>query len=423
MKKIFPVLTFLLFTFAGSAEILRDSAGKPVRYAGKFNSSQVNIRDFRPKKDEFRGIWIAVVENIDFKKHSDVQSFQSDFRQAADRAKNAGFTAIIFQIRSNCDAFYPSNLAPWSRWLSGQEGVGLGNFDPLRFMIDETHKRGMEFHAWFNPYRVIGNTPLSKNAYLKTLAANNFARRNPNCVLVKKNPAGNQLFLDPGMPQVQTHLCQIIGEVVQRYRVDAIHFDDYFYPYEKLGSEDAATFRKYNPQKLSLDNWRRKNTDDLIYQVRLTITRNNIIQKRQVKFGISPFGIWANKQSNKLGSLTGGKESYSAIFADTRKWVKNGYIDYIVPQIYWNFGHDVAAYAALVDWWSATVRGTKVKLYIGIGAYNGGRWQSNELINQMRYNRMHPEVSGAAFFSFRSFFGQERNNGALKLLEYLKRSR
>lgn len=285
MKKIFPVLTFLLFTFAGSAEILRDSAGKPVRYAGKFNSSQVNIRDFRPKKDEFRGIWIAVVENIDFKKHSTVQSFQSDFRQAADRAKNAGFTAIIFQIRSNCDAFYPSALAPWSRWLSGQEGVGLGNFDPLRFMIDETHKRGMEFHAWFNPYRVIGNTPLSKNAYLKTLAANNFARRNPNCVLVKKNPAGNQLFLDPGMPQVQTHLCQIIGEVVQRYRVDAIHFDDYFYPYEKLGSEDAATFRKYNPQKLSLDNWRRKNTDDLIYQVRLTITRNNIIQKRQVKFG------------------------------------------------------------------------------------------------------------------------------------------
>ena len=142
-----------------------------------------------------------------------------------------------------------------------------------------------------------------------------------------------------------------------------------------------------------------------------------------MKFGISPFGIWANKQSNKLGSLTGGKESYSAIFADTRKWVKNGYIDYIVPQIYWNFGHDVAAYAALVDWWSATVRGTKVKLYIGIGAYNGGRWQSNELINQMRYNRMHPEVSGAAFFSFRSFFGQERNNGALKLLEYLKRSR
>lgn len=423
MRKIFFILLMLFAAGNLLAEVLVDAAGKPVRYAGKFNASPVDLRNYSPRRDEFRGIWVAVVENIDFNRQSSVQSFQQEFCSLADRVKNAGFTAIIFQIRSNCDAFYPTRLAPWSRWLTGKEGRGLGNFDPLAFMIRETHKRGLEFHAWFNPYRVTGNTPLSKSAYLNTLADNNFARKNPHCVLVKKNPAGNQLFLNPGMPQVVTHLCQVIGEVVQNYPVDAIHFDDYFYPYEKIGNEDSATFRKFNPKNLSLENWRRNNTDTLIYNVKLTITRINIIQKRRVKFGISPFGIWANRQSTSNGSLTGGKESYHTLFADTRKWVKNGYIDYIAPQIYWPFDHNVAAYAALVDWWSNTVRGTKVRLYIGIGAYNGGRWQKNELINQVRYNRMHPEVAGAAFFSYRSFFGKERNTGAVKLLEYFKRNR
>ena len=140
-----------------------------------------------------------------------------------------------------------------------------------------------------------------------------------------------------------------------------------------------------------------------------------------MRFGVSPFGIWANSQSTKAGSLTRGKESFSTLFADTRKWVKLNYVDYIVPQIYWPFDHDVAAYAALTDWWCSTVQGTKVKLYIGIGAYNGGKWQAGELINQVRFNRMRHQVSGAAFFSYRSFFGKERNAGATRLLEFFRR--
>ena len=419
--RILQLLFFGLLPLSG--EVLRDSAGRPVRYAGRFDTRQVVIRDAAIRPDEFRGIWVAVVENIDFPTHRSAAEFQRDFRRMADNIKAAGFTAIIFQIRSNCDAFYPTGLAPWSRWLAGKEGTGLGSFDPLKFMIDETHKRGLEFHAWLNPYRVTGNTNLSKSAYLATLAPNNFARKNPQCVLVKRNPAGNQLFLDPGRPEVITHLCTIVRDIVSRYQVDAIHFDDYFYPYEKLGNEDQATFRRFNPDNLTLDNWRRNNTDTLIYRVRLTITRNNLIQNRRVRFGISPFGIWANRSTNGNGSLTGGKESFSVLFADTRKWVKLGYVDYITPQIYWDFAHDVAAYAALTDWWCSVVSGTGVKLYIGIAAYNGGKWQSNELINQLRYNRMRYHVSGAAFFSYRSFFGDGRNSGTVNLLNYLKNHR
>lgn len=422
MKKIFTLLmTILSMTMLFAAEVVRDSRLRPVRYAGKFNSSAIELRDYRPRADEFRGIWVAVVENIDFPIHKSAFAYQRDFCKLLDNAKAAGFTAVIFQIRSNCDAFYPTRLAPWSRWMTGVEGAHLGNnFDPLAFMIRETHRRGMEFHAWFNPYRVVGNTPRSKAAYLATLAPGNIARQRPDWVLCKRNPAGNQLFLDPGNPQVIDHLAAVVADVVRRYPVDAVHFDDYFYPYERLGNEDAASFRAYNPRKLSLDNWRRSNTNSLIFRIKQTISRINLTQRRRVRFGVSPFGIWANKNSHPLGSLTGGKQTYSDLYADTRLWVKNGYVDYIAPQIYWHFGHEVAAYAALADWWCQCVSGTRVKLYIGMAAYNGRSWQANELVNQMRFNRMRRDISGAAFFSYRSFFGRESNPGASALLRYIR---
>ena len=425
MKKFFKqiLLLSLLFLPQLYAENIIDVKGNPVRYAGNFDNSRVVLQNYLPRVNEFRGIWVAVVENIDFPPHKSAYSFQRDFCKMLDNIKAAGFTAVIFQIRSNCDAFYPTNLAPWSRWLTGTEGKHLGNhFDPLKFMITETHRRKMEFHAWFNPYRVIGNTTLSKNAYLATLAPGNFARRNPQFVLCKKNLSGNQLFLDPGVPQVIDHLAAVVADVVRRYPVDAVHFDDYFYPYEKLNNEDALTYRAFNPRKLSLENWRRSNTDSLIFRIKQTISRINMTQKRKVRFGVSPFGIWANRKNHPLGSLTGGKETYSDLFANTRLWVKNGYVDYIVPQIYWPFSHNVAAYAALVDWWCQCVQNTGVRLYIGMAAYNGKNWQSNELINQMRYNRMRQDISGAAFFSYRSFFGKESNPGAAGLLRYIRSS-
>lgn len=404
-----------------SAEVLLDSSGRPVKYAGTFNPARVEIKDVLPKKNEFRGIWVAMVENIDFPPHKTAYSFQKDFCKLADTVKAAGFTAIIFQVRSNCDALYPSRLAPWSRWLTGTEGAHLGNFDPLKFMVDETHKRGMEFHAWFNPYRVTGKTKLSKQAYLSSLTANNFARKNPQWVLCKKHPDGNQLFLDPGVPQVVTHLRNIVYEVIIRYNIDAVHFDDYFYPYEQLGNEDNASFSMYKAGFKDKNAWRRNNTYSLIKTIKQTIDSVNRSSGRKIEFGVSPFGIWANRKNNPYGSLTNGKESFYTLHADTRLWVQHELIDYIAPQIYWSFDNKRAPYAALTDWWCSTVNGTSVKLYIGIGAYNSGQWQKNELINQLRFNRMRNRISGMAFFSYRSFFGETANLGTAALLWYLKK--
>ena len=404
-------------------EYLRDSRGKFIRYAGAYDPSRIMLRDTPARAGELRGVWIATVENIDFPKCRSAAEFKQQYRARLQKLRAAGFTAVIFQIRSNCDAFYPSFLAPYSRWMTGRENVGFKNFDPLRFMVDETHRYGMEFHAWFNPYRVENKTNLSKQAYLKTLAPGNFARRNPQWVLAQRNGNGIRLFLDPGVPQVVQHLCAVVREVITRYPVDAVHFDDYFYPYEKLGNEDNYSFARYNPRRLNRDAWRRSNTDALILAVRRTINEVNRKRKHKVRFGISPFGIWANRKSTGLGSLTGGKESYFIICADTRKWVKYRVIDYITPQIYWHFGHDQAAYAALVDWWCSVVRGTGVKLYIGMGAYraNSPGWNNRELVNQMRFNRMKPEVSGAMFFSYRSLFSSPVKPGASALLKYLKK--
>lgn len=424
MMNILRRITLCLFLGLSAwshAEVIRNTAGKPVRYAGNLNTRQVNIRTVPPRRGEFRGVWIAVVENIDFPQCRSVNEFKSRYRQLMQQISRAGFTAVFFQIRSNCDAFYPSQLAPWSRWLTGVEGRALAGFDPLKFMIDEAHRCRLEFHAWFNPYRVTNSTKLSKQAYLRTLAPNNFARRNPQWVISQKCAGGNRLFLDPGEVQVVAHVAAVVREVLRRYPVDAIHFDDYFYPYDRLGNEDDRSFARYNPRRLNRANWRRSNTDALVWSVRQEINNCNRATGRKVRFGISPFGIWANRKNHRAGSLTNGKESYFTLYADTRKWVKTRMVDYIIPQIYWHFDHDAAAYAALVDWWCAAVRGTGVKLYIGMGAYraNAPGWGNYELINQLRYNRMQTDVAGCALFSCRSLF-QNPKPGAQLLLNYLR---
>ncbi len=394
----------------GGAEVLNDPAtGKPVRYAGKFSAGRVTLPDhYRAKSREFRGVWVATVGNIDFPRHADAASFQRDFIQLVENLRKANFNAILFQVRPMCDAFYPSKLNPWSRWMTGQEGCGYGSFDPLAFMVEEAHRRNLEFHAWMNPYRVHGGTPQRRDVYLKTLSRNSFARKNPALVLESKLADGRySLFLNPGEPQVIRHIVASVKEILARYPVDAIHFDDYFYLYTDIGNIDQAAFRRWNPRRLSLADWRRSNVDNVICGVRQAVDACNRSTGRRVAFGVSPFGIWANKSHLDAGSLTGGKESYFAQFADTRGWVKKRWVDYIVPQLYWPFSHDVAAYAALTDWWSSVVAGTGVNLYIGHGVYrlgSGNSWPARELADQLRYNSGRPEVSGSVLFSYRSVF-------------------
>ncbi|MEA4862529.1 MAG: glycoside hydrolase family 10 protein [Victivallaceae bacterium] len=415
MKKL-SLLMAVAAMFAASAAdqsnmvVLKNyKTGQAIPYGGSQQGGSIMVpRDIISRAPMFRGVWVATVENIDFPKHGNRADFERDYLDVVNTLRKLNFNAMIFQIRANNDAFYPSVLNPWSRWLSGTEGVGIAGFDPLRFMVTEAHKRGLEYHAWLNPYRVTSSTPKRKAEYLKTLAPNNFARRHPELVLeIPMKDNQYQLILNPGEPQVINFVVATVQEIIRNYDVDAIHFDDYFYPYAGIGSIDASTFRKYGAGISNIDDWRRNNVDTLIYNVHNAIDAYNRRTGKRVQFGISPFGIWANRKDVPGGSLTSGSQSYSKQFADTRKWVKRQWLDYIVPQVYWTFGRDVAPYAAIVDWWCSQVRGTGVKLYVGLGAYQLGgsneQWRNpDEIAAQMRFNSSRGQVSGDVFFSYRN---------------------
>ena len=419
---ILPAVVFgLLFTgfgLCGANEVLKDpTTGRPVRYGGRFETRRtVSVPPYLQRAREMRGVWVATVENIDFGRHTDAAGFKRDFIAVVNNLQRAKFNAIFFQVRPMCDAFYPSKHNPWSRWMTGKEGQAIPNFDPLAFMVAEAHKRGLEFHAWLNPYRVNAGAQVGKAAYLKTLDNKSFAKRNPGLVLESKLASGRySLFLNPGEPRVVEHIADTIAEILENYPVDAIHFDDYFYLYSDIGTIDSASFQRNNPGRLSLEDWRRGNVDKAIYTVKKTVDAYNRRSGRKVAFGVSPFGIWANKKSNPNGSLTGGKQSYYAQYADTRGWVRKGWVDYIIPQLYWPFSHEVAAYAALADWWSDAVKGTRVRLFIGQGLYQVGAeriWQPRELVDQMRYNQRLFNVDGTVIFSYRNVFTP--GNGQMK---------
>ena len=376
-------------------EILKNAKGTPVRYGGDYAKGVVNLPELRRRTVQFRGVWCATVQNLDFPRCANKAEFQKHFAAVLALLKKHNCNVLIFQIRANADAVYLSSCNPFSGWISGREGLTLGNFDPLPWMVRECHKNGIEFHAWLNPYRITNSTKLSKSAYLKTLPAKHIARLRPDLVLASKKADGTfALQFDPGRPEVINHLLHTVQEILEKAPVDAIHFDDYFYPYDHLPFEaDSATFLKFNPGKLTQPDWRRNNVNLLVSKV------SRLCRKHKTRFGISPFGIWGNAKDIRGGSLTGGTQSRSAIYADSLFWLRQGYLDYIIPQIYWNFDHPAAAYAALTDWWIKAVRrypGTA--LYIGHGLYN---ISSTELLNQLRYNSVHPEIGGEALYALR----------------------
>lgn len=416
-----------LFTIAAAIFSLPAQYIPNSRYGGKLDPSPVKIPQRRPAPaKEMRGVWVATIFNLDYPRPKNVTEFKSFYRNMCKRLAEHNFNAIFFQVRPSGDAFYRSQLNPWSRFLSGNEGMplpGSKNFDPLAFMIAEAHRHGLEFHAWLNPYRVTGATKLSKHQYLKTLVPGNFARKYPHLVMdVTRKDQQHTLVLNPGEKQVQNFLTATVMEIVRNYNVDSIHFDDYFYPDHTPPQADRATFLKNNPRKLSLDNWRRNNVTTLIYNIHCQIRSFNIRNKRNVRFGVSPFGIWRNNNHTLLGSLTRGAESYNWQYADTRLWVKKGMIDYIVPQIYWHFNHDTAPYAALTDWWCQTVRNSSVTLYIGQAAYQLGQknWDRNQLYYQLLYNRSKPEIKGSVIFSYRNLATPENRTmeqGARSMLK------
>lgn len=345
---------------------------------------------------QLRAEWIASVTNIDWPSRPGLTAAQQQAELVGwyDEAVALGLNAVVVQVRPTADAFWPSPYEPWSRWLTGAQGTDPG-YDPLAFAVAEAHKRNLEFHAWFNPYRVSMNTDV--NALVPTHPA----RVHPEWVI----PYGGKLYYDPGIPEVREFTVDAIMDAVRRYDVDAVHFDDYFYPYPVAGQtfDDAATFAEHGGSFGNIEDWRRANVDRLISDLSAEIRA----VKPHVQFGISPFAIWRNASTDPTGSPTqGGVETYDDLYADTRKWVREEWIDYIVPQVYWNIGFTVADYAKLVPWWSDVVAGTDVSLYIGQANYKvaaagqGPPWHDpNEMSRHLTFNRDYPEVRGDIFFS------------------------
>jgi uncharacterized lipoprotein YddW (UPF0748 family) len=360
---------------------------------------------------ELRGMWIATVNNIDWpsKPGLDQETVKAQYRSLLDLAQRLNFNAVFVHIRPSGDALWPSRYDPWSEWLTGKRDGQSPGWDPLQFLVSEAHARNLEFHAWFNPYRAGQPAPDGAGPDIGQLAPNHPLRQHPDwAVVYPVNATGSRLYYNPGIPEARRLVEDAMLDAVARYDVDGVHFDDFYYPYPVAGQDfpDDATFAQYGAGFASKGNWRRDNVNKLIQEMSQRVK----VLKPWVKFGVSPFGIWRNHATDPLGSDTRGLESYDEIYADTRLWVKQGWLDYIVPQLYWNIGFELADYARLLPWWSDVVAGTGVQLYIGQADYRVGQpgaWSDPaELDRQLVLNQQY-QVQGSIHFSARSVAGDK----------------
>lgn len=347
-------------------------------------------------KHEMRAVWIATVENIDWPSAKGLTTDQqkAEMVELLDLVKEYNMNTVVFQIRPDADALYYSELEPWSEWLSGKQGVAPDPYyDPLDFTIAECRKRGLDVHVWLNPYRAIQNIEKS------VAAENHVTNTHPEWFL----NYGNKKYFDPGIPEARNHVARVVSDLIRRYDIDAIHFDDYFYPYRIANVEfpDQNSFATYPNGFTSKDDWRRNNVDLIIKQLHDSIKSIN----PTVEFGISPFGVWKNNTTDPAGSATkAGVTNYDDLYADILLWQKEGWIDYVTPQLYWYIGKTVADYAILADWWSKNTYGCQ--LYIGQAPFlintnsRDEAWKtSDEIIKQIKLNRNYPNIGGSMFFS------------------------
>lgn len=353
-------------------------------------------RNRRRATREMRGVWIATVANRDWPSK---QGLTADEQRAEliahlDAAVESRLNTVVFQVRPTADALWPSPYEPWSQVLTGTQGEDPG-WDPLGTAVEEAHARGLQLHAWFNPYRIANHTDLGK------LAASHPAREHEDWVVTY----GGKLYYNPGLPEVREFVRKAMLDAVEKYEIDAVHFDDYFYPYPVAGQtfDDDEAYDRYGGDFSVRADWRRDNIDKLVTEMAAGIRKI----RTGTEFGISPFGVWRNAGTDPLGSDTrGGVQTYDDLYADTRKWVREGWIDYICPQLYWNIGFAAADYAKLVPWWSEVARGSRTKLYVGEALYKAGdpaqpaAWQEPaELSRHLTLTKEHAEVCGHVYFA------------------------
>jgi uncharacterized lipoprotein YddW (UPF0748 family) len=337
-----------------------------------------------PPMREFRAAWIATVGNSCWPSKPGLTTAQqkAELITLLDRAAALKLNAVIFQVRPACDALYASDLEPWSEYLTGFQGrAPAPYYDPLAFAITEAHKRGLELHAWFNPFRAHHFQAVS------AIASNHISKTHPEMV----RSYGRYLWLDPGDPAVRAYSLHVVMDVLKRYDVDGIHFDDYFYPYHEKnysGSEidfpDWATWKKLGMKSgLSRDDWRRQNVDVFMEQTYRAIKT----EKPWVKFGISPFGIWRPKNPASIN----GFDSYAELYADSRKWLREGWCDYLAPQLYWGISPPQTSFTTLLDWWNnENIRHRHI--WPGINSLNvGEKWPPSEIVDEIRATRRFPD--------------------------------
>ncbi|WP_372351993.1 glycoside hydrolase family 10 protein [Streptomyces sp. KL116D] len=386
------------FTVGAALTLAGLTAGDAVA-AGRSTTGQ-KARNGR----EMRGMWLATVANRDWPSRSGLTADEqrAELLGQLDTAVRRRLNAVVFQARPTADSLWPSPYEPWSEVLTGTQGKDPG-WDPLGTAVTEAHRRGLELHAWFNPYRIANHTDPGR------LVPTHPARLHPEWVV----PYGGKLYYNPGLPEVRRFVQDAMIDAVRKYPVDAVHFDDYFYPYPVAGQtfDDDAAYATYGGGFPDRAAWRRDNIDRL---VRETARRIRKVRPR-TRFGISPFAVWRNRATDPEGSdTTAGVQTYDNLHADTRKWVRERWIDYVVPQVYWNIGFAAADYAKLLPWWSDVVRGTGVRLYIGEALYKAGdpaqpaAWQDPaELSRHLTYAKGFPEVRGHVFFSAKEV-GQDK---------------
>ncbi|MER5526815.1 family 10 glycosylhydrolase [Streptomyces sp. NPDC002677] len=352
----------------------------------------------RPRRaaGEMRGMWLATVSNRDWPSRTGLSASaqRKELTALFDKAVDYRLNTVMFQVRPTADAFWPSPHEPWSQYLTGTQGKNPG-WDPLGTAVKEAHARGLQLHAWFNPYRIANHTDPGK------LVASHPARKHPDWVV----PYGGKLYYNPGIPAVRAFVEKAILDAVAKYPVDAVHFDDYFYPYPVAGQtfDDDDAYDTHGGDFSSRAAWRRDNIDMLVTETAAGIKK----LRPGTRFGISPFAVWRNATTDTRGSDTkAGVETYDDLYADTRKWVQKNWIDYVVPQVYWQIGNAAADYTKVVDWWAGVAKGSGTRLYIGEALYRAGAkgepsaWQNPaELSKHLTLADQYPQVGGHVYFA------------------------
>ncbi|MDR3081641.1 MAG: family 10 glycosylhydrolase [Streptomyces sp.] len=350
----------------------------------------------RSASDEMRGVWLATVLNRDWPSRPGLTPSRqrAELRALLDMVVRRGLNTVFLQVRPTADALWPSPYEPWSQCFTGTQGKRPG-WDPLGTAVEEAHARGLELHAWFNPYRVATHADPAR------LAASHPARKHPDWLVTY----GGKLYYNPGLPQVRAFVEKAILDAVRRYPVDGVHFDDYFYPYPVKGEtfDDDAAYAAHGGAFPNRAAWRRNNIDLLVQETAAGVRR----LRPAARFGISPFGVWRNAVTDPRGSDSrAGVQTYDDLYADTRKWVRSGWLDYICPQLYWNIGFATADYAKLLPWWAGVTKGTRVRLYLGEALYKAGdpaqpaAWKNPaELSRHLTLAQRYPQARGHVFFA------------------------